>query len=152
MPNALQVERYAPATLGLACALAWWCLGGQIPGAIAKELLSALLSSAAICAGFLTTALTVILPMGGSAIGRQIRRRGKMDQLHRYIRAAIYGALALVALCVLGFFQVPQGGAGSAWASTLIIGSAVYSAAAMVRVVEILFRVMVAMSKEDEQR
>lgn len=151
MPTALQIERYTPAALGAACALAWWWWGGRIPESIAKELLGALLSAAAICAGFLTTALTVILPMGGTAIGKQIKRRGKMSHLHGYVRAAIYGALALVALCVLGFFQVPQGGAGAAWVSALIIGAAVYSAAAMVRVVEILIKVMAAMSQEDGQ-
>lgn len=151
MPTALQIERHAPAVLGAAGALVWWFLGGAIPDSIAKELLGALLSAAAICAGFLTTALTVILPMGGTAVGRQIKRRGKMGHLHGYVRAAIYGALALVALCVLGFFQVPQGSAGAAWASTLIIGMAIYAAAAMVRVVEILIKVMAAMSQEDGQ-
>ncbi|QXL84120.1 hypothetical protein [Comamonas sp. NLF-1-9] len=149
MPTPLQLERHAPWLLGLACALAWWRLGGEIPAAIAKELLAALLSAAAICAGFLTTALTVVLPMGGTVIGRQLKRRGKLHLLHGYVRAAIYGALALVALCVLGFFQVPSGGTGALWASSLIMGVAMYCAAAMVRVVEILIKVMLAMSEEE---
>ncbi len=151
MPTPLQIERHAPTVLGVTCALAWRWWDGVIPEAIAKELLAALLSAAAICAGFLTTALTVILPMGGTAIGRQIKRRGKVAQLHGYVRAAIYGALALVALCVVGFFQVPQGGLGATWTSSLIIGAAMYSAAAMVRVVEILIKVMAAMSQEEGQ-
>lgn len=149
MPTALQIERYVPAALGVGCSLAWWWLGEAFPKDIAKELLGALLSAAAICAGFLTTALTVVLPMSGTSIGRQLKRRRKLGLLHTYVRAAIYGALTLVAACVLGFFQVPQGHTGATWASALIVGLAAYSAAAMVRVVEILIKVMVAMSEED---
>jgi hypothetical protein len=146
----LQRERWSPIALGiLSGAIGWW-LDVTISHWIAKELLSALISAAAICAGFLTTALSIMMTLGGTAIGRQIKRRGKLSHLFAYLREAIYSSLCLCGVCLLGFFQIADQVGMSVWASALVVGCFIYSTFAMVRIVRILSRVIQAMSAPED--
>jgi len=142
----LQAERFAPALFAGVCAFGWWRLGLGIPDQFAKELLGALISSAAICAGFLTTAMAILLPMGDTAVGRRLKRRGKLPYLYGYLRAAIYSCLFVVAVCLAAFFQLkPEVGITGAVA-WIVAGACAYCAAAMVRVVEIIIKIMIGMA------
>lgn len=146
----LQIERWGPIVFALVCGAGWWWLGCSIPETIAKELLAALLSGAAIGAGFLTTAMSVMLPLGATPIGRKLQRRGKLPTLFGYLRAAIYGCLLLVAASVAGFFQFEVGlGVTGVWSQLLVMAFA-YCAASMVRIVEILITVLEQMSEPED--
>lgn len=138
MPTRLQIERWAPFGVGCIGAGAWWYLRGEIAGFYAKELLAALLSAAAIAAGFLTTALSILLPIASTDLGRRLRRSGYLPHLFEYLRRGLYSCLMLAIVCVVAFFYLHEGVAAPRPLSTLIIFGASYAAAALVRIAEVL--------------
>jgi hypothetical protein len=119
---------------------------------MAKELLSALLSAAAIAAGFMTTALSILLPMGGTDVGHRLHKRGKLPLLFGYLRSATYGCLALSFICVVGLFAFEESAGLGSLMSTLVIGFAVFSAMALARILEILIKVLTAMAVPEDKR
>ena len=147
--TSLQIERFGPIVFALVCGAGWWCQGGAIPETIAKELLAALLSGAAVGAGFLTTAMSIILPMGATRVGRRLKKRGKLPYLIGYLRAAIYGCLLLVVASVAGFFQIAPGAGLTGFWGLLLVLACAYCAASMVRVVEILIKVLAQMAEPE---
>lgn len=149
----LDVERFAPFALAVMAAGAWFCLGGTVSEAHGSQLLSALLSAAAISAGFLATALSVLLPMGSTELGRRLHAKGLLVYVHRYLRSAIFGCMLLAALCVVLFFLLPRGQPGlGRGLSVLLVGVTVYAAAAWVRMVEILLYLFERMSQPEDRR
>ena len=138
MPNQLQIERWGPLIFGAFVAIAWLLANGQIDGYIAKELLGALLSSAAIAAGFLATALSILLPMAGTQVGQQLRKSGYLPDLYKYLRRAIFSCLGLAVASILGFFWVADKVGPPQWLSTVIIFMSAYAAAALARIAEVL--------------
>jgi len=152
MVSRLKVERYGPSFLGVLAALGFWRFGGPLSAEIAKDLLTALLSAAAISAGFMTTALSVLLPISESSVGRRLKRRNKFDLLFAYLRAAIYSCLVLAVVCVVGLFQFdPSTGLGKLPTAVLVV-AAVYSTAAFVRILEILFQILPQLAKPEDKR
>lgn len=143
----LKIEQWGPLLSAAGGAGAWWYAGLDIPNAYSKELLGALLSAAAICAGFLTTALSILLPIGSTQTGRQLHEGGHMTGVHIYLRSAILGCLALAGACVLLFFFLPSDGAAVSqpW-STLLVASTIYAAFAVARVAEVLLNLFERMS------
>lgn len=150
MLTRLQVESWAPLLLSTAVAVTWFFLGGWISHLFAKELLSAIISAAAVGAGFLTTALSILMTLGGTSIGQQIKRRRKLDHLYGYIRSAIYSCLLLVAVCTAAFFSFVDNKGIGTLVSSLISGAAVYCMVSMARIVEILVRLFTAMSEPED--
>lgn len=152
MLTRLQVEAWTPLLLSAAVALTWFLSDGAISHLIAKELLSASISAAAVGAGFLTTALSILMTLSGSAIGRQIKRRGKLEQLYSYLRSAIYSCLLLVGVCVIAFFFFVENEGVRTPASSIVVGVAVYCMTSMARIVEILVRLFTAMSEPENTK
>lgn len=150
IPTRLQIESWSPLLLGVLAALVSYYLDWSISNEVAKELLSAIISAAAVGAGFLTTALSILMTMGGTAIGRQIKRRGKLTYLYRYIRSAIYSCLLLVAVCVAAFISFDKSVGLGVFVSTLIAGVAVYCMVSMTRIIEILVCLFAAMSEPSD--
>ena len=146
MISKLTIERFGPYVVGSIAAFIWWFSDLSIPAAFAKELLSAVISAASVCAGFLTTALSILMTLGSSAIGRQIERRNKTALLFGYLRNAIYGCLLLAAMCVAGYFWIEDSKGIATPASTIFIGISVFSIASIVRIIEILIRIFQSMS------
>jgi len=149
MLTPLQIERWHPAVLGVLSGAGCCFLGVAISGLIAKELLSAIISAAAISAGFLTTALSILMSVGQTAIGRQLKRHGRLGHLFGYLREAIASCLLLCGVCLLGFFMIAEQVGISSWASAFVVGSSLYAAFAMWRIVRILSRVFLAMSEPE---
>nr|DAO13559.1 MAG TPA: hypothetical protein [Caudoviricetes sp.] len=148
----LDVERFAPIALAAVAAGAWFCLGGTVSEAHGSQLLSALLSAAAISAGFLATALSILLPMGSTELGRRLHAKGLLVYVHRYLRSAIFGCMLLAALCVVLFFLLPEGQPGlGRWQSVLLVGMTVYAATALARVLEILLHLFERMSQPEDR-
>ena len=138
MPTRLQIERWAPTFVGAAVAVGWWFADGNIGQHYAKELMAALLSAAAISAGFLTTALSILLPLAAAPLGKRLKRSGYLPHLFSYLRWALYSCLALSGACVIAFFFVPEAGALPRAISTAIIFLSAFAAAALVRIAEVL--------------
>ena len=153
MSISLKLEQWGPTLVAAGSASVWWWAGLTIPGVYSKELLGALLSAAAICAGFLTTALSILLPMGATETGRRMHEGGYMSGLHRYLRSAILASLALAGMCVALFFFLPDDGSNISieW-STLLAGWTVYSAFAVVRIVEVLLNLFERMSVPEDKK
>lgn len=148
----LKLEQWAPTLVAAGSAAVWWHAGFTIPGTYSKELLGALLSASAICAGFLTTALSILLPMGATDTGRRMHASGYMPGLHRYLRSAILASLALAGICVMLFFFLPKDGASIAiGCSTLLVAGTVYSAFAVIRIAEVLLNLFERMSVPEDK-
>lgn len=151
MPTSLQRERWAPFVLAGIATLVWWYWEASIAAGIAKELLGALLSAAAVAAGFLTTALSILLPLANSPTGLKLRRSGYQQDLFRYMRSAIYSAMALAAISVIGFLKVtPESGPGP-YLSAALIFAATYTAGALLRVAEILMALFERANEPDDK-
>lgn len=146
----LQIERFGPLIISLTATFAFWLKGPNPDPQVVKELLAALLSAAAISAGFLTTALTVLLPIGSTQIGRQLRRRNKLNQLFNYVQSAIYSCLALSVICVVGLFRLDPAVGIDRFTSTVVVCCAVHAAAAFVRILEILIRVLPQLGEPED--
>lgn len=148
----LKLEQWGPTFVAAGCASVWWSAGLSIPGDYSKELLGALLSAAAICAGFLTTALSILLPMGATETGRRMHESGYMPGLHRYLRSAILASLSLAGVCVALFFFLPKDDSTIAteWSTLLVVGT-VYSALAVVRIAEVLLNLFERMSLPEDK-
>lgn len=147
----LELERFLPLILALAVATAWnlACLG--IPSENAKELLSALISAAAISAGFLTTALSILLPMGSTETGRRMHQAGYMPLLHRYLRSAMFSCLLLSGLCLAALFMLEPGSDPMGrWWSLIIVANTSHAAASLVRVAIVLLNLFERMSKPED--
>lgn len=69
-----------------------------------KDLLSALLSASSIAVGFLTAAISILLPLSTTLVGQQLARRNLKKDIVNYLRSAIYSCLMLSGLCLVGFF------------------------------------------------
>lgn len=148
--NAYRIERWGPLVFALLLSVAVYWLEYTIPVLFARELLSAIISVSAIGAGFLTTALSILMTVGSTATGKQLKRRKKLTTLFEYLRRAILSCLCVVVVCVAAFFCLdPESGIGSttstviAFASTLCLGH-------MVRIVEILVHVVNSESETTE--
>lgn len=139
--------------MAIGCAVAWLKVGNDIPSTYSKELLAALLSAAAISAGFLTTALSILLPLGGTETGRKMQMSGFMPSVHCYLRSAIFGCLALAGVCVCLFFLLPEPDPKivNGLAVVLVIGT-VYAAMALVRIAEILLNLFERMSQPEDKQ
>lgn len=148
----LQIEQWGPLFVAVGGAAAWWYADLKIPNTYSKELLGALLSAAAICAGFLTTALSILMPIGSTETGRRMHCSGLMSAVHSYLRSAILGCLMLAGVCVLLFFFLPEDGAAIAqvW-STLLVANTLFAAFALARIAEVLLNLFVRMSQPEDK-
>lgn len=146
--NSATVERYGPLALAVVAAIAWWYFDMAVSAAIAKELIAALLAAASIAAGFLTTALSILLTLLDSAMMRQLRRSGYDAEVYEFIRSAIHGCLLLAALCIAAFFfyreSLPR------WIEVALVGQTVYAAAALLRISEGLLNLFRRALQKDE--
>lgn len=146
------VEQHAPWVGALLAGVIWVALGKGFSSHFGKELLGALLSAAAICAGFMTTALSVLLPVGSTAVGRRLHRRGHLPALFSYLRKAIYGCLALAGVSVAGFFAFDsEHGIGKWYALPIVLASA-YAALALWRILEIMIKIFQAMAEPEDKQ
>ena len=151
MPKPLTVERFAPGVLSLLCGLLWFLYEKAIPASFSKELLAAILSAAAICAGFLTTALTIVMSLGTTAVGRRLARRGRLKYLFQYLKSAIHSSLLLSLVCLGGFFFIDDQAGIIGLPSSVLVAALVYSGATISRIVGILVEVMAQLSEPEQK-
>lgn len=149
MPTSLTVERFGPAVLALLGGIACFFFGAVVPDRFAKELLAAILSAAAVFAGFLTTALTILLSLGSTAVGRRLARRGKLPHLYAYLKRAIESCLLLSVICLVEFFFIVENGGIPPLLTSALAASVVYAGATIYRIVDILVTVMGQMTETE---
>lgn len=137
--------------VGVLSAAAWWVLDGRITDYFAKELLSALLSAAAIAAGFLATAMSILLPMTNTPTGVWLQKKGYLPDLIRYLGRAIYSCLALAFVCVVAFLLLVKNEDAPQWIAIVIIFLAAYTAAALARVAEVLMNLFERASEPEHK-
>lgn len=137
-----QIEAWAPFGIATAIAITWWSKDATIPEIYSKELLSAMLSVAAICAGFLTTALSILLPIGSTETGKKMHSNGLLEPVQVYLRAAVFSCFLWAGVCLISFFLLPPDKPiiGTA-ISTALVWSTSYAATAMVRIAEVLLNI-----------
>jgi hypothetical protein len=131
----------------MASGFVWYTTGCDIPSEFSKELLGALISASAISAGFLTTALSILLPMGGTETGKRLHDSGYLPKLHAFLRSGILSCLSMTGLCIVAFLFLTPGASsvGKYWSTVILIGGT-HSLTALVRVAEILFNLFERMS------
>jgi hypothetical protein len=141
MLTRLQIEKWGPTIVGLTVMAGWWLSDLKIESSFAKELLSALLSASAIAAGFLATALSILLPVASMEVGKKLRRSGYLPYLYRYLREAVYSCLALAGICIITFFEIDADKGVHKLFAIFVIFLSGYSAATLVRVAEVLMNI-----------
>lgn len=99
----------------------------------------------------MTTALSILLSLGSSAVGRRLHRRGKLPQLFGYLRSAIYSCLLLAVVCVTGFLLFDERIGLGPMVSTLIVSVSVFAATSVARILEILIKLFTAMSEPEDR-
>lgn len=151
MPTKLQLERWGSVIFGFLAVAAWWVADGQIKSHFAKEILAALISAAAIAAGFLATSLSILLPIASTETGKRLRSSGYLPYLFRYLREAIYGCLTLALACVLTFFCLPEVGAAPTWLAVIIVFMSAYAAGALARIAEVLMNLFERSSEPEDK-
>ena len=151
MPTRLQLERWGPLIVGVLAVASWVICDGRFSAYFAKELLASLVSAAAIAAGFLTTALSILLPFGASDAGKRLRNSGYLPDLHRYLRQAIFSCLFLTGVCVATFFTLAVDKDVHFLLSSLVVFMSGYSAAALGRVAEVLMNLFERANESDDR-
>ena len=147
----LLIERFGPLFIALVAAAVWQLTKLEVPADHAKELLSALISAAAISAGFLTTALSILLPMGATETGRKMHKAGCLPLLHSYLRSAIFSCLLLSGLCLAALFLLnPDTQPVGSWWALAIVANTVHAAMALVRIAEVLLNLFERMSEPED--
>jgi hypothetical protein len=153
MRDTLVFERYWPTAIGLGSAIAFYYTDLTITSAIGKELFAAVLSAASVCAGFLTTALTVLMSLGSTEIGKRLRATNSLDDLFNYLKHAIVACLITSLLCIIGFFffNGENPGVGTV-ASSTFVGATVFSGCCIWRIVPILLSIMRKLSEPEDKQ
>lgn len=149
--NSRWVERLYPIIVGSCAGIISWKFRIFPPENSYNDLLSALLSASSIAVGFLTAALSILLPIAATHVGQQLAKKGLKKDLVHYLREAIFSCLSLSGICVVGFFMV-SGGKYFLVFFGLLVFLSVYSALSLIRVAEILLKLFSrASDPEDKQ-
>ena len=153
MSDSILVERFWPYLLGLCCAGIFYLTSFSITSSMGKELFAAVLSAASVCAGFLTTALTVLMALGSTEVGKKLRATDRLDDLFNYLRDAIIACLITSLLCIVGFFffNGEDPGVGTI-ASSIFIGVTVFAGSCIWRIVPILLSIMRQLSEPEDKQ
>lgn len=151
MPTRRQIERWGPLLFGALSTTTWWYVDGEIKSFFAKELLAGLLSAGAIAAGFLATAISILLPFSSTSTGQWMRKKGYLPDLFHYLNRAIYSCLFLTCVCVMAFFLLDVDSGVPKPFSIIIIFSASYTAAALARIGEVLMNLFERASEMEDK-
>lgn len=137
MISALTREQWYPRVVGaLVAALATLVCGHGSPNYLpqGENMLASLVSLGGILAGFLATMKTMLMGMKEETVAR-LRKSGYMPLLKDYLGEALWSALALCAISVVGFS--PAIGKGNPLFLAVLLGLLAYAFASLYRVTRI---------------
>lgn len=140
------IEEYAPAALAAVAGLVWCRFGIDWPSLIAKDLLMALLSASAIAAGFMATAMSILMPLGASDVGRRLKRRNKLVALFSCLKRATYSCLFVALLSIGSMFFLTESVGLPRNIGAFVLASVTYAGASLVIVVQIIVVILEALS------
>ena len=117
-----------------------------------KEGISApdILSASSIAVGFLTAAISILLPISTTLVGQQLVRKNLKKDIVNYLCSAIYSCLMLAGLCIVGFFL--KEGFQTKLYYLLIIFFSVLSGLCLTRVANILLKVFSRASEPEDKQ
>lgn len=133
--TSLLFEKTVPYVAALVAALAWWQLDVSLPNG--TPILSSSLTLGAILTGFLATAKAIVMTLD-SPIMQRIRETTYVNDLVSYLGQAIWLSFAFCVVAMVGFFVETS----SAWYGLAWIVLGVASAAAFIRVTNIMFKII----------
>lgn len=146
------IERLWPYTISILGGSIWYFSKLSFPVDGTKELLSALLTAASIVAGFMITAISILLPIIGSTkIGERIIKRGLYDDLMNYMKSTIKSSLMLAVGSVIGLIITKNNCIDNQMVTTTIITISILCAATFYRATQIIFRIFELASKPVDQ-
>lgn len=125
--STLTVERWYPEVIAIVATGFAYLYGFELPEDGRRELLSSTISVGAILAGFLGTAKAILMALP-SGLMADLRESRYMDDLVRYLTAALLSCLGLCFLSVLAFFSL-----GGNWFDLLWVGIGIYAIASFWR-------------------
>ena len=146
------LERWTPLVIGLSTSLVWYFwFAGALPDKL-DELLAATLNLSAIAAGFLSTAVGILLSIYDRPIVRRLREMGDYEQLVMYLTRAIYSTVAAAMVSVAGVLSGPKASwPWPEWVGAMGLFVLVWAGGACLRVVALLLRLLQEMSRGDAQ-
>lgn len=139
--NSLLIEKYGPLFFAAASAAAWYIWGFDFSITYTKEILAGLITASAIGAGFMATALSILLSVGDKGSASKIAKSPYKKYFYRYIRSCFYSCLLMVALCLVAFLFIDSNDGLQKNITNVIVGFCGYSVAAFVRITEILLNI-----------
>lgn len=142
--NSLFIEKFAPIFLASIAAISWWYWGFSFSIGYVKELLAGIITAAAIGAGFMATALSILLTISNTSVAEKIKRSQYSVIFYRYIRSCFYSCLVLVAIALIAFTLIDTNHGLNKGYTTFIVSSGTYALASFVRVTEILLDIFEA--------
>ncbi|WP_227104528.1 hypothetical protein [Chromobacterium rhizoryzae] len=95
-------ERFYPFVLSFVLTAVYWRYPLPFPDDV-KDLLSASLSFGAITAGFIATAIAILMALPNDSIMASIKSSGFVEDLIRYLRQAFYSSLLFSLFCLVSF-------------------------------------------------
>ncbi len=69
-----------------------------------KEYITALISVGAVLAGFIATAIAILMALPSESVIGKLRTSGYIDVLVDYLAQALYGAVIFIIFCLVGFY------------------------------------------------
>ena len=110
-----------------------------------EDMLASLVSLGGIFAGFLATVKTLLLTMNVVVLNR-LKESGYLNDLLRYLREGIYGALLLCVIAMVGFNEAML------WPEkhvALLFGALVFSLLALYRITRIAMALLLYINPND---
>ena len=103
MINSIKIERYYPLVGGVVASLIFYKLAIKIPTDW-KEFLTAIISVGAIFAGFIATAIAILMALPSDGVISRFKKSGYINDLTIYLEQALYGTVIFVVFCLIGFY------------------------------------------------
>lgn len=139
--NSLFIEKHGPLFIGAVSSVAWYFWGFDFSITYTKEILAGLITASAIGAGFMATALSILLSLGDKSAASKISKSPYRNYFYRYIRSCFYSCLLMVALCLISFLFIDSNNGLNKNITNIIVGFCGYTVAAFVRITEILLNI-----------
>lgn len=139
--NSLFIEKYGPLFFGVASAATWFFWGFDFSIIYTKEILAGLITASAIGAGFMATALSILLSVSDKSSVSKISQSPYKKVFYRYIRSCFYSCLLMVGVCLIAFLFIDSNDGLPKNITNIIVGFSGYTVAAFVRITEILLNI-----------
>ncbi|WP_313569991.1 hypothetical protein [Comamonas terrigena] len=141
MFKSLSIERFFPAFAGISALVIWYYWGFSFKINYIKELLAGAITASAIGAGFMATALSILLSISNTESGKILKNSKYSKIFYRYVRSCFYACLILACLCIIAFPILDVENGLNIYYSSILFGFSVYTISSFIRITEILLNI-----------